>query len=187
MIYLGAQRVAMSRDSIFLRWKYWEKYTPSLIWSLTQAKRNWMNSLTGLPVNIASSEMLKQMPFFFHFAEALAIHPIASLPPNGLRIFKVKRRKGAICPFLFLRLTYHLQLLGAGFSEALDLHRRNTFILCFPTTHQTTSVSKPPCLGSGGVQRREGRFGKRGKENSMWRLNATTYCIILLSSKKNYF
>lgn len=124
-----------------------------------------MNSLTGLPVNIAFSEMLKQMPFFFHFAEALAIHPIASLPPNGLRIFKVKRRKGAICPFLFLRLTYHLQLLGAGFSEALDLHRQSTFILCFPTTHQTTSVSKPPCLGSGGVQRREGRFGKRGKEN----------------------
>lgn len=147
MIYLGAQKVAISRDSVFLRWKYWEKYTPSLLGSLTQAKINSMNSLTGLHVNITSTEILKQMAFFFHSAEALTILPIVSLSPKGLRIFeKWREGKVQLAPSFFsLRLPYHVQLLGSGSSEVLDLHRQNTFILCFPTTlhspnHQALAV-----------------------------------------------
>lgn len=194
MIYLGAQKVAMSRDSIFLRWKYWEKYTPSLIevWLRQMKLDEFIKRLASSEIlNITSSEILKQMPFFFHSAEALTIHPIVSLPPNGLRIFKKwrERRVQSAPSFFSLRLTYHLQLIGAGFSEALDLHRQNTFTLCFPTTHQTPSVSKPPCLGSGGVQRRVEKVDlvREERKISKWPLNATTYCTILLSSKKNYF
>lgn len=108
MTYLGAQKLAISRDSVFLKWKYWVKCAPSLIGSPTRTEINLMDSLTVLPVNITSTEILKQMACLFHYAEALATHPVVCLPPpNGLRTFKKSREGRVHCFPSFLSLKAH--------------------------------------------------------------------------------
>lgn len=79
---------------------------------------NLTDSLTVWPVNIISTETLKQMALFFHYTKTLIIHSIVSLQPNGLRIFKKGREERVhYSPFFFffffpLRLTSYVWLLG---------------------------------------------------------------------------
>lgn len=79
----------------------------------SNSESNLTDSLTVWSVNIISTETLKQMALFFHHTKTLFIHPIVSLQPNGLRIFK-KGREERVHQSLFfsLRLTSHVQLLS---------------------------------------------------------------------------
>lgn len=118
---------------------------------------NLTDSLTVWPVNIISTETLKQMALFFHYTKTLIIHSIVSLQPNGLRIFVslhcllhsydflclLEKENGIslLVEFAFLSLSvgsmsFHLYLLYCealihSFVHFTDLYIRNNFLKDF--------------------------------------------------------
>ena len=63
-------------------------------------------------------------------------------------------------------------IFGSGSRESLNLHIKNTFILCLPTIHQTHRFSNHHTWQWWGVCR-GARVGKRQKKNTKWAGNVT--------------